>query len=247
MDLWLGITLGAVALALGGILKGATGAGAPLIAVPLLALLYNVPLAVAIFSLPNLLANVWQVWSFRAHRLEGPFPLRFALAGSAGALTGTFLLVNLSSEVLMTGVALLVLVYVAFRLMKPDALLPRRVAERVAAPLGFLGGLLQGAGGLSAPVSITLLNAMGLSRPQFIVTISTFFVSIGVVQIPTLIALGILTPERALLSLGATLPIWAAIPVGAALGRRFSKETFDRVILAVLVVISLRLLAAVIL
>ena len=131
--------------------------------------------------------------------------------------------------------------------MKPDALLPRRVAERVAAPLGFLGGLLQGAGGLSAPVSITLLNAMGLSRPQFIVTISTFFVSIGVVQIPTLIALGILTPERALLSLGATLPIWAAIPVGAALGRRFSKETFDRVILAVLVVISLRLLAAVIL
>ena len=44
-----------LSLGLGGILKGATGAGAPLVAVPALALLFDVPTAIAIFSLPNLL------------------------------------------------------------------------------------------------------------------------------------------------------------------------------------------------
>ena len=70
-----------LSLGLGGILKGATGAGAPLVAVPALALLFDVPTAIAIFSLPNLLSNAWQGWSFReclgwvtcrgCHQIEG--------------------------------------------------------------------------------------------------------------------------------------------------------------------------------
>src|SRR3546814_4921733 len=55
---WTGLVLGALALALGGVLKGATGAGSPLFAVPLLAMLYDVPLAVAIFTLPSLFSNI---------------------------------------------------------------------------------------------------------------------------------------------------------------------------------------------
>ena len=58
----LAIALAALAFACGGILKGAIGAGAPVIAVPILALLYDVPLAVALFTLPNLLSNSWQGW-----------------------------------------------------------------------------------------------------------------------------------------------------------------------------------------
>jgi uncharacterized membrane protein YfcA len=38
-----------LSLGLGGILKGTTGAGAPLVAVPALALLFDVPTAIAIF------------------------------------------------------------------------------------------------------------------------------------------------------------------------------------------------------
>ena len=43
----------AIAFAMGGILKGATGAGAPIIAIPVLALLYNVQFAVAVFIIPS--------------------------------------------------------------------------------------------------------------------------------------------------------------------------------------------------
>jgi len=83
---------------------------------------------------------------------------------------------------------------------------------------------------------------MRLERAQFIATIAVFFVAMSVVQIPTLAGLGILTPHLALMSLGAMVPLFAGMPVGAWLARHVSKEAFDRVILALLAIIALKLL-----
>ena len=49
-----------VAFALGGILKGATGAGAPIITIPVIAAFYDVRIAVIIMVVPNLLTNIGQ-------------------------------------------------------------------------------------------------------------------------------------------------------------------------------------------
>jgi uncharacterized membrane protein YfcA len=106
---------------------------------------------------------------------------------------------------------------------------------------GFAGGILQGAAGISAPVSIAFLNATRMERDAFIATISIFFVAMSLVQIPLLAAWDVLTPARALLSAGATLPLIAGMPLGAWLARRMSKVFFDRLILAILAVIAFRL------
>jgi uncharacterized protein len=243
---WTGIVLGALALAFGGVLKGATGAGAPLLAVPILAMLYDVPLAVALFTLPNLMSNTWQGWRFRAHRAPPALTWGFALAGALGAGVGSVMLVSLSSDLLLLVVAGAVFLYIGFRLLRPDWALGLGIAKRLATPAGFAGGLLQGAAGLSAPVSITFLHAIRLERSAFIATISIFFVAIAVVQIPLLAAWGVLTPDRALLSALALLPLIAGMPVGAYLAKRISKETFDRLILAILALIALRLVVNVI-
>ena len=58
------LALAALALFLGGVLKGATGAGSPIVAVPILSLLYSVPFAVSVFVLPNLLSNLFQSWKY---------------------------------------------------------------------------------------------------------------------------------------------------------------------------------------
>ena len=236
-----GLILGALALAIGGVLKGATGAGAPLLAVPILAMLYDVPLAVAIFTLPNLMSNTWQGWRFRRHLLTPALTWGFALAGAAGAGVGSLMLVSLSSDLLLLVVAGAVFIYIAFRLLRPDWALGFGIAERLAAPAGFAGGLLQGAAGLSAPVSITFLHAIRMERAAFVATISIFFVAIAVVQIPLLAAWGVLTAERAVFSALALLPLIAGMPLGAWLARRMSKVFFDRLILAILAVIALRL------
>jgi len=236
------LLLAAFGIGLGGVLKGATGAGAPVVGVPVLVLLFNVPTAIALFTIPNLATNVWQGWRFWKHRISTKFTLLFAGSGALGAGVGSLLLAFLPGDVLMGVVASVVLLYIAFRLARPDWRLADRPARRLAAPAGFVGGMLQGAGGLSAPVSVTFLNAMRLERAQFIATIAVFFVAMSVVQIPTLAGLGILTPHLALMSLGAMVPLFAGMPVGAWLARHVSKEAFDRVILALLAIIALKLL-----
>lgn len=231
-----------VGLAAGGFLKGAIGAGAPVIGVPVLALLYNVPFAVAIFVLPNLFSNLWQSWTYRAHQVSRRFVWTFAIAGAVGAGVGSVLLAVLPPELLMASVAVMVLVYISVRLAKPHWVLARELAGRLAGMAGFLGGMLQGAAGISAPVSVTFLNAMRLERSEFIATISVFFAAMSLVQIPALWSLGILTPERVGFSLFAMVPLFGAMPLGAWAARRIDRTTFDRIILVVLGVIALRLL-----
>ena len=51
-----------LAFAMGGILKGATGVGAPLIAVPVMTSFVDIRFAVAVFVVPNLVTNLIQSW-----------------------------------------------------------------------------------------------------------------------------------------------------------------------------------------
>lgn len=231
-----------IALALGGLLKGATGAGAPVVAVPVIAMLYDVRFAVAMLVVPNLITNLWQGWKYRRHMMPLPFTLRFAAAGMLGAGIGTVMLARLPSDALLALVAVAVFAYIAFRLARPDWTLAFGLARRVVLPVGAVAGVLQGAVGVSAPVSITFLNAMRPDRAAFVGTISVFFFAMSLSQIPLLAHYGILTWERLGWSMLALVPLMGFMPAGAALSRRVSKATFDRLILALLGLIALRLL-----
>ena len=83
------------AFALGGTLKGATGAGAPIITIPVIAAFYDVRVAVIIMVIPNLLTNISQIYQFRKTILPIFFTFSFALGGGIGAFVGTILLINL--------------------------------------------------------------------------------------------------------------------------------------------------------
>ena len=223
MDYW-PYLLAAAGIAAGGFLKGATGAGAPVIGVPILAIVFDVPKAVAIFSVINLLSNIWQSWAYRGDVTDRRFVWVFAATGAAGAVAGTVLLATLPTEVLMASLAGVVGAYIVLRLTRPDWQLSWDTARRIGPVAGFVGGMMQGAGGISAPVSVTFLNAMRLGRAEFIGTISVFFLAMSVLQVPTLI------------------PMFLGVAVGAWAARHLSKETFDKAILVLLAVIALKLL-----
>ncbi|MGB3245752.1 MAG: sulfite exporter TauE/SafE family protein [Sulfitobacter sp.] len=236
------LALAALALLLGGVLKGATGAGSPVVAVPILSLLYGVPFAVTIFVLPNLLTNLWQSWKYGRHMVRPRFAAAFAISGGVGAGVGSVMLAALPAQALMLGVGAVVLLYIGFRLAKPSWQLSRFWGDRLVLPMGLLGGVMQGAGGISAPISVTFLNALRLERAVFIATISAFFAMMSLVQIPALWSLGLLGPERLGQSLIAVMLLFAGMPMGEALAKRLSAQTFDRMMLALLTVISLRLI-----
>ncbi len=236
------VTWAATAVFLGGFLKGATGAGTPVVGIPILTALFGIQFAVAVFSVLNLMSNFWHAYAYRMHRPSTRFVLRFALTGALGALIGSFFLVWLPTDALMAFLALIVFSYVALRFAKPDWKLARERGDRFVSYAGLAGGLMQGAGGISAPVSVTFLNAMRLSRPEFIGTISIFFCAMSLVQIPSLAGLGILDRERFVVSVIATVPLFAGIWLGEKVARHLSKAWFDRAILMLLVVMAIRLI-----
>jgi uncharacterized membrane protein YfcA len=239
---WTTLLIVFACLAGGGVLKGATGAGAPVLAVPALAMMFDVRFAVVVMMMPNLLTNILQAWRFWKTRLPGPFVWMFALAGAVGAGIGTVILAVFPADHLSLLVALGVFGYIAARLARPDWMVALPLAERLSIPVGLTAGFLQGASGVSAPVSLTFLNAMRLDRPVFISTVSIFFVAMTLLQVPTLAFAGIMTWHGLAISFGAMLPILAFMPVGSALARRFSKETFDRAIMVLLAALALKLI-----
>lgn len=244
MNLEIELALAALALAAGGILKGATGAGAPIVAVPMLSLIFDVRYAVAILVVPNLITNFWQWWQYRDKMLPALFTWLFAGGGALGALAGSFMLAYAPPDLLLIGVGVVLLLYIAFRLVRTDWFLPYARGLRLAGPAGFLGGMLQGASGLSAPVSISFMNALRLERPSFIATISVFFIMMSIVQVPALAGLGLLNVKILLHGALALVPLLGFMPVGAYLARHVRKETFDKLILALLALIAAKILVS---
>ncbi|MDR5861803.1 sulfite exporter TauE/SafE family protein [Halomonas campisalis] len=211
-------------LAVAGIIKGAIGAGVPVIVVPVLTMLYDVQIAIAVLLAPNLISNAWQVWHYRRHLLPADFLLAFSLSGGLGVAVGTWALVVIDKETLSVVVAGCILLYLAVRLLQGTRALPYAIARRLVLPLGGLGGVLQGAAGMSAPVSVSFLNAMQLDRRVYIGSISTFFTAITVVQIPAMLTAGLLTWPLAGASVVALGVIAAGMPLGARLGRQLSRH-----------------------
>jgi uncharacterized membrane protein YfcA len=233
----------ALCLAAGGVLKGATGAGAPILAVPAIAAFFDVRFAVVVMLIPNITTNIWQAFRFREHLPDRSFMVPLVVGGMLGIVIGTTALKILQSSTLSLVMALAVLGYVALRLARPHWRLEMDVAKWLALPAGVVAGVLQGAAGLSAPVSITFLNAIQMGRERFIAGISAFFAIFTATQIIAVAANGLIMPGDLWYSLFALLPVSLAMPAGAWLGRRVSAAALDRIILAILSVLAAKLLA----
>ena len=231
-----------IAFALGGTLKGATGAGAPIITIPVIAAFYDVRIAVIIMVIPNLLTNISQIYQFRKTILPLFFTFSFALGGGIGAFIGTMLLINLPIKILTLAVAFIVIIYIILKLVVPSWKLTYKKAAKLVFIMGTGGGVLQGSAGLSAPISITFLNSMKLERKQFIPTISVYFGIMSIFQFPTLYYYNFFNLEITLLSVFSTVILICFMPLGSWFAKNMSKEVFDKIILILLSLIALRII-----
>ena len=230
------------AFALGGTLKGATGAGAPIITIPVIAAFYDVRIAVIIMVIPNLLTNISQIYQFRKTILPLFFTFSFALGGGIGAFIGTMLLINLPIKILTLAVAFIVIIYIILKIVVPSWKLTYKKATKLVFIMGTGGGVLQGSAGLSAPISITFLNSMKLERKQFIPTISVYFGIMSIFQFPTLYYYNFFNLEITLLSVFSTVILICFMPLGSWFAKNMSKEVFDKIILILLSFIALRII-----
>ena len=175
-EAWLVIVL---ALAAGGLTKGLAGLGLPGIAIPIMAIFLGVEQAVMIMVLPTLSANLWLAWRLRDCYGEVPEVPRIAIAGIPGIAVGATVLYLASERFLATVLALWVLAYLVLRFVHPKLSLSKPVRRQLAAPVGFLSGILQGATGICAPVIVPYVDALGTSPRTYVFVFSAVFMSLS--------------------------------------------------------------------
>jgi uncharacterized membrane protein YfcA len=223
------------AMAVGAFIKGATGAGLPQIAIPVMATFLGVQAAVVIMAIPGIMTNMWLLWTYRAHFRETRDLPALLATGTIGAVAGTTLLQRLDDEALSFVVAGMIGLYVILFFAHPDFRLSARVTRYASAPVGLASGLLQGATGISGPVIGTYLHAYRLPKGAFVASITTVFQVYSLVQAVTLVSIGLYSTRRAVLSVLSLIPIMAMLPLGARFAKRVSPRTFDLVVIALLV------------
>lgn len=236
-----------LALAAGAIVKGATGMGLPLIALPVLTTVFGLQHAVGLMVIPLIVTNAWQVWRFReearSERME--FLPRFLVAGVAGIVLGVWLLATLPERLLVLTLGIILIAYVVLRLFNPHFALSLRAAKRFGPLAGAGGGILQGATGISAPIGVTFIHSMSLDRNAHVFAVSAMFLVYALTQLPSMWIAGLMRGEWLLQGVLALVPILIFMPLGQAIARKLSRRAFDRLILIFLGLVGLKMVVGI--
>lgn len=230
-----------LAVLAGAMVKSVSGMGLPVIAVPLITLVAPLEEAVVAVALPGLVLNGAVAWRERHHAAESRDLPLLAVTGVAGAVVGTLLLVHLPEEPLLVVLAVVVLAYVALALARPEFALEPATATRWAPAVGTAAGVMQGATGISGPVTGTWVHAQRLPRDAHVFAVSLLFLMAGLGQTGPLLVSGVFDGHWVAALVGIPVAV-AVIPAGARVRGRLSGRAFDAVVLATLVVSAVTIL-----
>lgn len=231
-----------VTIAIGAIIKGITGLGLPIFAIPALAMFVPVDVAVIVMVVPSLIANSWLIIVHRENLPVMRTHSAFLALGFFGALVGTWFLAHLDDAVLRIVLAAWLGIYLVqlFTGKGKSALFSGK--SGTAGPLGFAAGTLQGATGISAPVIAPYYHAHGLTLSAYAFAVACTFALLSAGQLSTMATVNLLTPTLLGYGLLATITTMLFLPIGVRFARKLSRESFDRILPVLFVLIEVKLL-----
>ncbi|MEP0942943.1 MAG: sulfite exporter TauE/SafE family protein [Rhizobiaceae bacterium] len=224
---------------LAGLVKGVIGLGLPTVSLAVLAVLFDLPTAMALLIVPSLLTNIWQACigdHSRALLLRlWPFlTLAAATVWFGGLGLGHF---NLAALTALLG--LLLIAYAAIGLGGVK-LTVNRSAEKWAGPLlGTINGILTGLTGSFVVPGVMYLQSLGLPRDQLVQAMGMLFTVSTLALAATLSSNDLLSTDLAILSTGALIPAIFGMILGQALRKILSESQFRRVFLIALLLLGL--------
>lgn len=231
-----------IALAAGSLVKGISGLGLPLVAIPVMAGFLGAERAVVLMVVPGILINFALMWTYRAHATAVPNLPLFAPVAVAGVVLGAWILSAVPERYIIIFMALWLGLYLLKTLvLKTEFRLPAAAHRHVAALVVLVAGLIQGATGASGPVLATYVHALRLSQPAFVFTVSVFFQIFMFTQAAAFAWLGLMTAERLVDGLVACIPIAIFLPLAVYISRFINERWFNAIVIALLLAIEARL------
>jgi uncharacterized membrane protein YfcA len=230
-------------LALGALVKGVSGIGLPLVAIPVMAPFIGVETSVVIMVIPSFFVQSWLTWDNRHEAASLPALRLMVVTAIIGVAAGCWVLSAADERWIVGGMAAWVGAYLLTVALRIDPWARLREAKRGGPFFVMLAGVAQGATGISGPLIASYMHALKLNKSAYILCCNVIFQIFMVAQFVTFLALGMMTWERVQMGLLACIPVAIMLPVAIAISRRISQRIFNMFVVALLVVMEIRLIA----
>ena len=225
------LLLGGVVIFVAYLVRGITGFGSGLIAIPLLALIYPLQTVVPLIVLLDLIGSGAQAISSRKHadwRILLPL-LPATLVGIALAL---YFFQHIDTSTLSLSLGVFVMVFAVYQLLPTPDL---EGSSIMAAPLGLLGGLMGFLFGTGGPFYVVYFDLLKLEKKSFRANYSFYFLLDGLFRMVVyILGLSLLKAEWIGLLLLASVPFVAGLYTGRRVHHEIEPIVFKRLISLVL-------------
>lgn len=219
--------------------RGLTGFGNALVAMPLLALVVNMKVASPLVAMTAILMAVLMlVTNWRQVHIRSAW--RLLLASAPGVYIGLKLLTSAEGPGLRIGLAIFILSYSVYDLCRPR--LAHLENENWAYLAGFVSGVIGGACNANGPPIVIYGTMRGWNPEKFRATLQGFFLPAGLFILVGHAAKGLWTDQVVHLFLWSLPSVFVGITLGSLLAKRVKKEHFRVVIHTVLIGSALMLL-----
>ena len=225
-----------LAVFLAGLIKGLTGFGFALVAVPIMTIFLSPKKVIPIVLIHAILIILVLLYQARKWvDLKRIWPLM--IAGVVGMPFGTYLLIVLKVETLKV---LIGSVIVLFALAFLKGFKKKIKSEKLAfAPVGFISGLLAGSTTMGGPPVILFFTNQGLNKNVFRANIVCYFAALSIATISAYVVGGLITKEvikYAILLLPAMI---CGAVTGIKLAHIVKEQLFQNITLIILIVAGL--------
>lgn len=237
---WAEIAVIVLGAATGGFVNGLTGFGTALTAAPIWLHVLSPASTGALGAAAGVigqLQTLHQIW----HAIEWRRVGHFIVAGLAGIPLGTWLLPMIEPRAFKLGVGLVLIAYCSFQLFAARLLASRKtpLGGRLAdALVGFTGGVMGGMAGLSGPPVIIWASFQPWPRDQKRALFQAYNMTILSAAFCSIAAAGLLGAQfwyALALAAPATL---AGVHAGFHVYRRLDDRRFDRLVMAILLLMG---------
>jgi len=228
----------ALAFALGGLVKGATGMGLPTFVMGLLGLIMAPAEAAALLIIPSLVTNVFQFLSGK-HRLlllrrTWLMLLTICIATWAGA--GLITAEGSGHATIWLGAALVA--YAAFGLAKARFSVPRKYELWLSPAVGAATGVVTGATGVFVIPAAPYLQALEMDEDGLVQALGLSFTASTLALAAGLASRGAFAVTAAGASTLCTLPALAGMGLGQMIRARVESATFRVMFLVALLLLG---------
>ena len=227
---------------LAGMVKGLLGVGLPLIAVPLLATVFDLPSAITLMVVPVMASNLVQAWHGRAHILMvRRLWLLVATMVPCTIISAQFLAtIDVSTGSVVIGA--IVILFSITQLIQIRLTINPRHETILTAAVGSLAGFLNGMSNIPGPVIVMYLVALRLDKDTFVGTVAALFLVASSTLYLTMAVTGMFSLDNTSASFISSIPVMAGVFLGIVLRKRINETTFKRILNIGLVVLGLHLI-----